>query len=62
MNTQHPDRPPSDDALDRAIAYADMAEAVEHGHLSVAKALGKVHRIPLELVWGPEDDHLEPKD
>ena len=60
MNTRHPGRPPGKEALDRAIACADMADAIDHGHLAAAKALGEVHGIPLELVWGPEDDNLEP--
>ena len=49
------------DPTDIATAYAEMCEAVEVGDLQSAISLGKEFGIPLDMVWAPEDDFLEPR-
>ena len=45
--------------FDAALAYADMAEAVEDGYLATATSLAEEYGIPLDLVWSPADDYLD---
>ena len=53
--------PPLPEPGDRASAFADMCEAIERGDLATAKSLAHDYRIPLEQVWAPEDDFLDPR-
>ena len=48
------------DPTDPATAFAAMCEAVDHGDLESAITLAEEFTIPLDLVWAPEDDFIEP--
>ena len=47
--------------IDRALAWYDLYDAVEVGHIDTAKMLAKEYDLPLEHVWAPEDDGAEPE-
>ena len=52
---------PIDRSIDAAIAFADLHAAVDIGHIDTAKAIAKHYDLPLDEVWAPEDDGLEPE-
>lgn len=47
------------DGLNAALAYADMAEAIETGYLATALSLSQEHAVPLAAVWTPDDDDTD---
>ena len=51
----------SEREIDRALAWCDLHEAVEVGHIDSAKALAKRYDLPIQQVWAPEDDGGEPE-
>ena len=52
---------PIDRSIDVAIAFADLHAAVDIGHIDTATAIAKHYNLPLDEVWAPEDDGLEPE-
>ena len=52
---------PIDRSIDAAIAFADLHAAVDIGHIDAAKAIAEHYNLPLDEVWAPEDDGLEPE-
>ena len=58
--TPVPDPTDPADPTDVASAFAAMCDAVDDGDLETAISLSEEFAIPLDTVWAPEDDCLEP--
>ena len=58
--TPVPDPTDPTDPTDVASAFAAMCDAVDDGDLATAISLSEEFAIPLDAVWAPEDDYLEP--
>ena len=46
--------------FDDALAWCDLAEAVDLGRIWSASRIACEHRLAIDRLWAPEDDGLQP--
>ena len=53
---------PAPRGIDRWLTFCTMCESIDHDNPRAAMDLAEAHALPLELVWAPEDEGLDPSD